>query len=170
MVTRAVPCFCRLCGGELGVNEKLMGATAHAKCPAADRAQSAEAPQAEQSAPRRYVRVDGQQPSVRPAKVGDESAGPAKYTGALFASNVLRVVGWIVAFLTPVIAIAAASSYQCQYDLFGQCSDSDVTGTRIALFGGIMVVGWLYAAIMLAIGYAVLLLSDIEFSSRARQS
>jgi hypothetical protein len=122
------------------------------------------------SATRRYVRIDGQQPPVRAANVGDESAGPAKYTGALFASNVLRVVGWIVAFLTPVIAIAAASSYKCEYDLFGQCSDSGVAGTRFGLFVGIMVVGWLYAAIMLAIGYAVLLLSDIEFSARARQT
>jgi hypothetical protein len=170
MVTQAVPRFCRLCGGELGVNEKLTGATAHARCPAADLEQPAAA-QAGTPTARRYARIDGQPSAVQARNAGSAPDGPAKYKGALFASNILRLVGWIAAFLTPIIATATASSYECESQLFGQyCSNSDVTGTKIGLFVGIMVVGWLYAALMLAIGYAVLLLSDIEFNSRARQS
>jgi hypothetical protein len=64
--------------------------------------------------------------------------------------------------------MATAASYQCRDDFFVECSGSETTTVRLGVFLAILVAGWLYAALMLAVGYAVLLLSHIDVGTRKR--
>ncbi len=84
----------------------------------------------------------------------------ARYPGAVLVGNILRVGAWIVFVGGLLAALGFALSYDCTETALEECENE--AGIRVGLFFGIAVASTLYALVMWAVGYILLLLCDIE--------
>ena len=86
----------------------------------------------------------------------------ARYPGAILVGNVLRAVAWLVLTGGFIGGIVASLAYECEDTFGGPCSDSDLLGRRLLVLLAIWAGTLLYAVLAFALGYMLLLLSDIE--------
>ncbi|MGQ9573632.1 MAG: hypothetical protein ACUVV3_10720 [Dehalococcoidia bacterium] len=91
----------------------------------------------------------------------------ARYPGAVLVGNILRVGAWIVFVGGLLAALGFALSYDCAETASQECENE--TAIRLGLFFGIAVVSTLYALVMWAVGYVLLLLCEIEANTAGEQ-
>ena len=91
----------------------------------------------------------------------------APYPGAIIVGNALRVLAWIVFVGGIIAAVALALTYDCTETTFESCSNE--AATRWGLLFGIGIGATLYALVMWAASYAILLLCEIESNTRPEE-
>jgi hypothetical protein len=89
------------------------------------------------------------------------------YPGAVIVANVLRVLAWIVFVGGLIAAVALAMIYDCAETAFESCPNE--AGVRFGLLFGVGAGSSLYALMIWAVSYAVLLLREIESNTRPEE-
>lgn len=166
---------CQSCGVALPADSEFCH-NCGAKVEAEAQPERGEEPQARPSAPPPPPSTARAAPVPPSAAVGPgpPPVGRSRYGGASLVAGTLWIIGWIVAVVGVIIAIAAAGGADCAEVLGkdsgffaeGECSGGEEAGVRIGLFLGITLLAWLYAVIILWLSYTLRLVSDIEVNLR----
>lgn len=94
---------------------------------------------------------------------GQGAATESRYVGALLVSRFLWIAGWLVVIAGFVLGVVLSDNYECGS---ARCDQAAETATKIGIFLGSILGGLAYGAVVLAIAYVVMLLSDIEVNTR----
>lgn len=99
--------------------------------------------------------------SGQPRAVYRTTSAASRYFGSSVVAVFLAVIGWLIAVLTPIVAILAATA-----DGDGDGGGVSEGELRFYVFLAILIVGWLYASAFLWFNYSLRLLSDIERNTK----
>ena len=96
--------------------------------------------------------AQGRRPAPRPAGTSASS----RYSGVSLVAGTLSFIGWMIAIAGVILGAYLASEYKPEY------GEENAEAMRLGMFVGSALAGWLYAIVILWMGYVLRLLSDIE--------